>query len=182
MSQVEIREAEATSVREKEDTRKELAKQEFAQEAKRLREKAGLSQKQLGMMMGIEQAIISRIERAVYGITLDVVLSYAKTFNDDPYRLANIYWGVDTRSFADSNKQILDTIWNLLSTIYQPRPALFEPPPPPAREYPEGYTPEMNALKEGIDEKVDRRKGKEKPKERKPVRKTNPNPNPENKS
>lgn len=129
MNQIEISEAVITGTREQEDKRKELAQQEFAQEARRLREKAGLSQKQLGILMGIEQAIISRIELANYGITLDVVLRYANFFHEDPHRLASVYWGSGENESSDINKKVLDSVWEMLSAHYQPK--VKELPPPP---------------------------------------------------
>jgi transcriptional regulator with XRE-family HTH domain len=82
-----------------EEDKKELAQKEFAQEIKRLRDRAGLSQKDLGLLIGVEQTIIARIEKGKHGITLDLVLRLAKAFNDDPFRLANVFGGLRQTHF-----------------------------------------------------------------------------------
>lgn len=114
---------------------KELAAKEFAAEIKRLRLKAGLSQKTLGALIGEEQTIMSRIELASYGVTLDLVIRLAVAFNDNPHRLADIYWGIDSRTYDNANKAVLDKIWDLIYPHYQPIPDM--PPPQPGREHSE---------------------------------------------
>jgi transcriptional regulator with XRE-family HTH domain len=108
--------------REAEDARKALAAQEFAREIVRLRELAGISQKRLGALVGIEQALISRIELANYGISLDLVFRLAKAFNDNPHRLADIYWGIDSTSYNTADKELINNIWSLMLNYFQPGP------------------------------------------------------------
>jgi DNA-binding XRE family transcriptional regulator len=114
-----------------EEDKKELAQKEFAQEVKRLRDRAGLSQKDLGLLIGVEQTIIVRIEKGKHGITLDLVLRLAKAFNDDPFRLANVFWGIEANALLDKNKKTLDAVWDIMHKHYQPKPTAPATPPIP---------------------------------------------------
>jgi transcriptional regulator with XRE-family HTH domain len=115
-----------------EEDKKELAQKEFAQEVKRLRDRADLSQKELGLLIGVEQTIIARIEKGKHGITLDLVLRLAKAFNDDPFRLANVFWGIEANALLDKNKKTLDAVWEIMHKHYQPK--LINPSTPPIPE------------------------------------------------
>jgi transcriptional regulator with XRE-family HTH domain len=141
-----------------EEERKELAQKEFAQEIRRLRNKAGLSQKRLGALIGVEQTIMARIEKGTHGVTLDLVLRFARAFNDDPHRLANIYWGIGSTEYIDANKRILDSIWDLIYPHYQPK--VIMPPQLPPSDQPEQP---LNAEQLGEIESADQLHEKKKP-------------------
>jgi DNA-binding XRE family transcriptional regulator len=106
----------------KEDERKELAAKEFAEEVKRLRAKHNITQEQLGKLIKVQQPIMTRIENGTYGISLDLVNKIAVALHEDRHRLADVYWGVVSSEFNDPNKEVLDTIWSLLLSHYQPIP------------------------------------------------------------
>jgi transcriptional regulator with XRE-family HTH domain len=115
-----------------EEDKKELADKEFAAEVRKLRDRAGLSQRDLALLIGVEQTIIARIEKGNYGITLDLVLRLAKAFKDDPYRLASVYWGIGSSQYVDANKKTLDAVWEIMHKHYQPKPT--DPATPPIPE------------------------------------------------
>jgi transcriptional regulator with XRE-family HTH domain len=104
--------------KQNEDARKELSAQKFGEEIQRLRLRADLSQDELGVLTGDKQGVISRIEKAKYGVTLDLVFRLAVALHDDPYRLASIYWDSYSTEYVDGSKEILNAIWDLLSRHY----------------------------------------------------------------
>lgn len=113
--------------KETEDARKALSDQKFGNEIERLRLEAGLSQDELGKLTGDRQSVIHRIEKAKYGVTLDLVFRLAVALRDDPHRLASIYWDSYSDKYSDENKRVLDSIWDVISTHY-----LRQPQQPPA--------------------------------------------------
>jgi transcriptional regulator with XRE-family HTH domain len=143
-----------TANKESEDARKALARREFAQEAKRLRERAKLSQESMAIKIGIEQGIISRIELGRYGITLDLILTYANFFNEDPHRLADVYWGNSSNISSDANKQVLDSLWDILSKYYQPRLSTTQPKP----DLPASYLAAADAIGHELADKAKKKK------------------------
>jgi transcriptional regulator with XRE-family HTH domain len=50
---------------------------------KELRERDGLTQEALGNIVGIEQTIISKMERGVMGIGIKKAMIFAEFFNED---------------------------------------------------------------------------------------------------
>lgn len=99
---------------------KDLSDKQFAAEIRRLRTLKGLSQEDLGALVFEKQTIISRIEAANYGITLDIVMRLAAALKTDPHRLADIYWGTSITEYRNTNAEALDRIWEIMETYYLP--------------------------------------------------------------
>jgi transcriptional regulator with XRE-family HTH domain len=113
-----------------EKAKKVLSATEFGNEIIRLREQAGLTQKRLASILKVDPAVISRIENGVHGVSLDIVVMLAIALNDNPHRLADIYWGIQSSEFDLKNKILLDSMWLMMVEHYQP-PGLEKPLTPP---------------------------------------------------
>jgi transcriptional regulator with XRE-family HTH domain len=108
----------ATKEAENEDAREALSARRFGDEIRRLRLNRDLTQDQLGLLTGDKQGVISRVERAEYGVTLDLVYRLSIALHDDPYRLAAIFWDNYSKDYLDENQQLLNSIWEIMSSHY----------------------------------------------------------------
>lgn len=105
---------EKLDIREVEEKRKILAARELAREIRRLREAAKLNQDDIAERVGLTQSSISDLEKETYTFPIDNVVRVAKAFGLSPHYFLAVYLGEDTSQFTNKDKQLLDSILDLV--------------------------------------------------------------------
>ena len=140
------------------EAKRALSAQQFADEILMLREAAGLTQRGLAALIKVDKAVISRVENANHGVSLDLVMLLSVALKQDPHHLANIYWGISDDIYNDRSRFTLEQIKEILDKFYNLSNKNQHPP----KHNPVLTTPEMQAEVEKIDRLVDEKKDQEK--------------------
>lgn len=134
------------------EAKKALSAQQFAAEILRLREEADLTQKELAALIKVDKAVISRVENANHGVSLDLVMDLSIALKQDPHRLANIYWGMSDDIYNDQSRFTLERIKEILDKYYSPANQIHHPP---FTINPIPVTPEMKVREGAADQQAD---------------------------
>lgn len=130
-----------------EETERALAANELAQEIIRLRNLAGWSQAELAQRVGLHQTMISDIEKGKHSFPLDTVVRLARAFDENPFRFASIYWGLESFPFTQKERQLFDSLISMVSNYLNPNPRLDQ-----------SYLDIANQVRKELEDKADKKK------------------------